>query len=84
MNMIKFLEKYCEIAKNVISIQPADWIFKNGKDKIPNTDAKIIVKVLIGIKKLSGLIIKLNAKSVNPDNTIFFTTFKILFINIFS
>ena len=31
---LKFLEKYCEIAKNVISIQPADWIFKNGKDKI--------------------------------------------------
>ena len=31
---LQFLEKYCQIAKNIISIQPADWIFKNGKDKI--------------------------------------------------
>ena len=31
---LRFLEKYCKIAKTIISIQPADWIFKNGKDEL--------------------------------------------------
>lgn len=49
-------------------------------DKKPKIDVNKRVTIFIGITKLKGVIIKLNANNVKPETTIFFTVLNIKFI----
>ena len=55
-------------------------IAKKGKNINPNIVINDTVTTFIGITKLSGFAIILNANIVNPDKTIFFNNLYIFFI----
>jgi len=71
---LKFLEKTIEISKNVVSIQPADWLFKNKYESLKKdiSDVELIsgddFRKIFGIQSNKGGIFVLNTGGFDIDS----------------
>ena len=71
---LKFLEKAIEISDNVVSVQPADWLFKNKYESIKKdiSDVELIsgdyFRKIFGIQSNKGGIFVLNTGGFDIDS----------------